>query len=101
MMKSKWVKLATTGIMSACLATTAFGADEIEEVIVTGSYIKGTPIDSESPVTVLKREELAKQGAPSIVEMVRRLSASSGVDGESNQFQSNASEGVALSLIHI
>jgi len=95
MMKSKWVKLATTGIMSACLATTAFGADEIEEVIVTGSYIKGTPIDSESPVTVLKREELAKQGAPSIVEMVRRLSASSGVDGESNQFQSNASEGVA------
>ena len=95
MMKSKWVKLATTGIMSACLATTAFGADEIEEVIVTGSYIKGTPIDSESPVTVLKREELAKQGAPSIVEMIRRLSASSGVDGESNQFQSNASEGVA------
>lgn len=94
-MKSKWVKLATTGIMSACLATTAFGADEIEEVIVTGSYIKGTPIDSESPVTVLKREELAKQGAPSIVEMIRRLSASSGVDGESNQFQSNASEGVA------
>jgi len=95
MIKSKWVKLATTGIMSACLATTAFGADEIEEVIVTGSYIKGTPIDSESPVTVLKREELAKQGAPSIVEMVRRLSASSGTDGESNQFQSNASEGVA------
>ena len=95
MIKSKWVKLATTGIMSACLATTAFGADEIEEVIVTGSYIKGTPIDSESPVTVLKREELAKQGAPSIVEMIRRLSASSGVDGESNQFQSNASEGVA------
>ena len=94
-MKSKWVKLATTGIMSACLATAAFGADEIEEVIVTGSYIKGTPIDSESPVTVLKREELAKQGAPSIVEMIRRLSASSGVDGESNQFQSNASEGVA------
>ena len=95
MIKSKWVKLATTGIMSACLATAAFGADEIEEVIVTGSFIKGTPIDSESPVTVLKREELAKQGAPSIVEMIRRLSASSGVDGESNQFQSNASEGVA------
>lgn len=95
MIKSKWVKLATTGIMSACLATAAFGADEIEEVIVTGSFIKGTPIDSESPVTVLKREELAKQGAPSIVEMVRRLSASSGTDGESNQFQSNASEGVA------
>ena len=95
-MKSfKLSKLATTGILSACLATTAFAAEELEEVIVTGSFIKGTPIDSESPVTILKRDDLAKQGAPSIVEIVRRLSASSGVDGESNQFQSNASEGVA------
>ena len=69
--------------------------DRIEEVVVTGSFIKGTPIDSESPVTVLERDQLIRQGSPSIVEIVRRLSASSGVDGESNQFQSNASEGVA------
>ncbi|MEM7080423.1 MAG: TonB-dependent receptor [Pseudomonadota bacterium] len=70
-------------------------AGEIEEVVVTGTFIKGTPIDSESPVTILERGDLETQGTPSIVEMVRRLSASSGVDGESNQFQSNASEGVA------
>ena len=69
--------------------------ERIEEVVVTGSFIKGTPIDSESPVTVLDRDQLTRQGSPSIVEIVRRLSASSGVDGESNQFQSNASEGVA------
>ena len=75
-----------------------FAEDErevIEEIIVTGSFIKGTPIDSESPVTVITRNELTVQGSPSIVEIVRRLSASSGVDGESNQFQSNASEGIA------
>ena len=89
-----------TGALS-CIAllgfsATAFAEDErIEEVVVTGSFIKGTPIDSESPVTVLERDELVRQGSPSIVEIVRRLSASSGVDGESNQFQSNASEGVA------
>ena len=71
------------------------GSDVIEEVVVTGSFIKGTPIDSESPVTVLDRDQLTRQGSPSIVEIVRRLSASSGVDGETNQFQSNASEGVA------
>ena len=46
-----------TGALS-CIAllgfsATAFAADErIEEVVVTGSFIKGTPIDSESPVTV-------------------------------------------------
>ena len=89
-----------TGAMSCIallgLSATAFAEDErIEEVVVTGSFIKGTPIDSESPVTILERDELVRQGSPSIVEIVRRLSASSGVDGESNQFQSNASEGVA------
>ena len=89
-----------TGAMS-CIALLGFSAsafaesEKIEEVVVTGSFIKGTPIDSESPVTVLERDELVRQGSPSIVEIVRRLSASSGVDGESNQFQSNASEGVA------
>ena len=78
------------------LSATAFAEDErIEEVVVTGSFIKGTPIDSESPVTILERDELVRQGSPSIVEIVRRLSASSGVDGESNQFQSNATEGTA------
>lgn len=68
---------------------------EMEEVIVTGSAIRGTPIDAESPVTIMDRDSLEKEGAPSIVDMVRRISASSGIDGETNQFQSNASEGVA------
>jgi len=86
--------------LSIVLPTLAFNVtaaqdQEIEEVIVTGSFIRGTPIDTESPVTVLTRDGLQKQGAPSMVEIVRRLSASSGVDGESNQFQSNATEGTA------
>jgi iron complex outermembrane receptor protein len=83
------------GIILPALAFNAFAEEEIEEVIVTGSFIRGTPIDTASPVTVLSRDGLQKQGAPSMVEMVRRLSASSGVDGESNQFQSNATEGTA------
>ena len=87
--------LGASASLSAMLFSSAsFAAEDerIEEVIVTGSFIKGTPIDSESPVTVLERDELVRAGSPSIVEIVRRLSASSGVDGESNQFQSNASK---------
>ncbi len=38
------------------------GSDVIEEVVVTGSFIKGTPIDSEPPVTVLDRDQLTRQG---------------------------------------
>ena len=73
----------------------------IEEVVVTGSFIKGTPIDSASPVTVIDREGLLRQGSPSVVEMVRRITASSGVDGETNQFQSNQSEGVASAKFEV
>lgn len=91
-------KIVSVGVIaSIALPFSALAEEEaeIEEVVVTGSFIKGAPIDSESPVTVLDREQLTRQGSPSIVEIVRRLSSSSGVDGESNQFQSNASEGVA------
>lgn len=90
--------ILSAGLITAVTIPFAAHAEEqeqIEEVVVTGSYIKGTPIDSESPVTVLDRDQLTRQGSPSIVEIVRRISASSGVDGESNQFQSNASEGIA------
>ncbi len=86
---------AAVGLLSITQMGLLQAEETIEEVIVTGSFIKGTPIDSESPVTVLERDSLVRQGSPSMVEIVRRLSASSGVDGESNQFQSNASEGVA------
>lgn len=96
-----WKKAAA---LPACLLVATFFAvgavaqdtpDDIEEIVVTGSLIKGTPIDAESPVTILERDGLEKQGLPSVVEMVRRVSASSGVEGETNQFTSGASEGVA------
>ncbi|MEM7218561.1 MAG: TonB-dependent receptor [Pseudomonadota bacterium] len=73
----------------------ALAEEAMEEVVVTGSFIRGTPIDSASPVTTIDEEDLFNQGSPSVVEIIRRLSASSGVDGESNQFQSNASEGIS------
>lgn len=39
----------------------AFGQDnatEIEEVLVTGSLIRGTPLDAPSPVTVVDRANI-------------------------------------------
>jgi len=68
---------------------------EVEEVIVTGSYIRGTPEDAPNPVSILSRDDLLKQGSPTINELVKNLGISSGTDGETNQFQSNALEGAA------
>ena len=70
----------------------------IEEVIVTGSYIRGTPEDAALPVDVLSREDLENVGDPSINEMIRNLNVSSGALSETNQFDTRggqANEGVS------
>ncbi|MDA0272851.1 MAG: TonB-dependent receptor plug domain-containing protein, partial [Proteobacteria bacterium] len=76
----------------------ALAADQvIEEVVVTGSFIKGTPEDAALPVDVLTRSDLEEVGDPSLIEMIRNLGVTSGNLGESNQFDTRggqANEGV-------
>ena len=63
---------------------------EVEEVVVTGSFIRGTPEDAALPVDVIGAEELQKRGSPSTVELLKALSVSNGVLGDTNQFDSRA-----------
>lgn len=75
----------------------AASAEEMEEVVVTGSYIKGTPEDAALPVDVMNREDLEDVGDPTLIEMVRNLGVTSGNLGETNQFDTRggqANEGV-------
>jgi len=74
-------------------ASQAFAADaapatppQVSEVVVTGSYIVGTPKTAALPVDVVTQDMLKKQGAPSVIEVIKQLPESSGVIGESNQF---------------
>lgn len=80
----------TAGMSSAVLAQ-----DDV--IIVTGSVIQGTPEDAALPVDVLSAEELARLGNPSPVELIKALPVSSGVIGDTNQFdsRSQATEGMA------
>jgi outer membrane receptor protein involved in Fe transport len=87
-------------IFLACAAWTFSAAaiaeqGEIEEVVVTGSYIRGTPEDAASPVAVTTREDMDLQGNPTVVEMLRNMGPMAGIDGETNQFQSNGLEGIS------
>ena len=63
---------------------------QVEEIVVTGSYIKGTPEDAPLPVTTLTRDELANEGAPTVLDLIKHLSFSQGADGETDQFQAGA-----------
>ena len=64
--------------------------EEIEELVVTGSYIKSTPEDAPLPVTTLSRDDLSLEGTPTVLDLIKNLSFSQGADGETDQFQAGA-----------
>ena len=92
----RWFGRAAMFLSIASLPVATLTAAEVtlEEVVVTGSFIKGTPEDSALPVDVLTREDLEDVGNPTILEMVRNLGVASGNLGETNQFQAG-NEGVS------
>ncbi|TAJ68490.1 MAG: TonB-dependent receptor [Phenylobacterium sp.] len=63
---------------------------EVEEVVVTGSFIAGTPEDAAMPVDVLSSADLEKQGSPSIVQLVKTITSSQSSLGESNRYNGGA-----------
>lgn len=79
------LSMAAAGTAQAQTAPAA-----VKEVVVTGSFIRGTPEDAALPVKVIGAEELEKQGSPSTVDLIKSLSVSSGVLGDTNQFDTRA-----------
>ena len=52
----------------------------VEEIVVTGSFIRGTPEDAPSPVTVIDRDSIQEQGASQIWDLIRNLEVNQGSD---------------------
>ena len=74
------------------------GDENVEEIIVTGSYIKGTPADAISPVQTLSREKLVNSGVSDFAEAIRNLEIASGSDtaaSDSSRFTSGSGSGLA------
>jgi iron complex outermembrane receptor protein len=68
-------------------------AATVAEVVVTGSFIAGTPENAALPVSVLNADTLSKQGSPSAVELLKALPEAAGIIGESNQFTAGRGQG--------
>lgn len=68
-----------------------------EVIVVTGSLIAGASEQAALPIDVISQEELIDQGSPTALDLIKNLPGSSGVLGDSNQFdaRSQGSEGVA------
>lgn len=61
---------------------------ELEEVIVTGSLISGTPEDAALPVETISYEELLDMGKPTNLELVKMMSEVGQVAGEADRYNS-------------
>ena len=63
------------------LSPTLLGAEEeMEQVIVTGSYIRGTPGDEPSPVQTLQSEDIVISGVSDVSAIHRNTEIAPGSD---------------------
>ena len=68
----------------------------LEEIAVTGTAFKESPINLPYAVTTVSREKLKEQGSPQPVDFFKNLSASHGVIGERSSWY-NANQAATLS----
>ena len=67
----------------------------IEEVTVTGSYIKRRTMNSPSPISVISQSDIEELGVPTITDIVKNLTINTGSEFNSDAFTQNASTGTA------
>ena len=67
----------------------------IEEVMVTGSYIRSTSQDEASPVEVLSNDYIVNSGAVDVGELTSKLSVSSGTENNPDSFTSGETQGTS------
>ena len=80
------------GVMPLALAISAASAqaapaqEQVEEVVVTGSYIKREAADSPNPLSVIDRATIDQLGAVTVSDVVNNMTFNSGSIGSTNAF---------------
>ena len=75
---------------SAASAQTAATDAAETEIVVTGSFIRGTREDAAVPVDVFTADDLNKQGITSPLEFIKQLPAVGAALGDTNQFSTSS-----------
>ncbi len=74
---------------------------EAEEVVVTGTAVRKSPINLPYSISLIDRDALTEQGAPSMVDLFKNLSASSGVIGEANFWYNNTAGDIMETVANV
>lgn len=78
--------LPVSAQQAAAKPDSASSQEVAEVVVVTGSFIRGTPVDAALPVEVHTQAELEAQGSPTALEFAKSLTISGPTTGESYYF---------------
>lgn len=73
----------------------SFAQDTVEEVVVTGSYIKRTPKDAPSPVSSFDRSAFETSGAATVTDFVKSIPVNVGSEFQTDTFTQNFSQTTA------
>lgn len=84
--------LLALGLNPQALAADADG-EVIEEVVVTGSYLKRTAADSPSPLSVIGAAQIEDLGAADVAEVIAALPWQSGSQTRASTFQGEGADG--------
>ncbi|HET9159944.1 MAG TPA: TonB-dependent receptor plug domain-containing protein, partial [Caulobacteraceae bacterium] len=71
---------------------------EVEQVVVTGTFLRGTPQTAVVPVEGTNLEELRDRGSPSNMDFVKGLSEIGSVAGEANRLNAFAIGAQSINL---
>jgi iron complex outermembrane recepter protein len=85
-MTPKFIRGLPIGLLLLPLVGLAQQAQQIDEVIVTGSLVRGTPLDAALPVEVYTAADLELSGSPTALDFVKSLSVQGGTTGEAYYF---------------
>lgn len=102
-MRQKYFKYATAltaGCLTMAMSSVTFAQDanseEIEEVVVTGSYIKGkTQGNSPSPIAVIGADNLNQIGANTVADLVQTLTINNGAQNNPDAFTQGSTTGTS------
>jgi iron complex outermembrane receptor protein len=90
-MKSKF--LAYIAILPFISLSYAISAEDVEEVVVTGSFIKGSPTDGASPVELYDRDTIEGIGAVDVADITANMVVDSGSENNADSFTSGSMQG--------
>ena len=70
-------------------------SESVEEVVVTGSYIKGSATDGASPVEIIDRSTIEDIGATTVADITNYLTVNSGSENNADSFNAGSTQGTS------